>query len=175
MPTYLQKHNYGLSDFQTPFQFSNRTSLPYFVWLAAHPPLQDRFNTYMQANRLGKSFWASWFPVCDRLLADLDTSSDREIAFLVDVGGNTGYDLLRLQESLREQSRELVDIIGVAGRLVLQDLPEVIDSIEGDKLRELDALGVEKQKYNFFTPQPIRGTSPPSERRCPPRSYIYTL
>ena len=59
MPTYLSKHNYGLSDFQTPFQFNNRTSLPSFDRLAAQPPLQDRLNTYMQANRLGKSFWAS--------------------------------------------------------------------------------------------------------------------
>ena len=82
--------------------------------------------------------------MCDRLLADLDTSSDREIVFLVDVGGNTGYDLLRLQESLREQSRELVEIISAAGGLVSQDLPEVIGSIGGDKLRELDALGVQK-------------------------------
>lgn len=96
----------------------------------------------------------------ERLIADFDTPLGKESIFLVDVGGNTGYDLLRLQELWREQSSDRMDVICKEGRLVLQDLPAVIDSIGEEHGRRLDDLGVRRQKYDFFTPQPIRGASP---------------
>lgn len=159
-PTYFQQHDFALSPVQTPFQFSNQTSLSYFDWLLAHTPLHDRFNTSLQAYRLGKSFWASWFPLHEWLIAEIDTPPSKESIFLVDVGGNTGYDLLRLHELLREQTGDKMDVLCKEGGLVLQDLPAVIDSIGEEDGRRLDTLGIRRQRYDFFTPQPIRGESP---------------
>ena len=157
---YLRKHHFALSPIQTPFQYSTQTSLSYFDWLIAHPPLHDRFNTSLQSNRLGNVFWTSWFPVRDRLIVDFNTPYAPESIFLVDVGGNTGYDLLRLHESLSEQGIDGSDVVCKEGRLVLQDVPSVIDSIGEKDGHRLDALGIRREKHDFFTPQTIRGTSP---------------
>ncbi|KAL8999187.1 MAG: hypothetical protein Q9188_005942 [Gyalolechia gomerana] len=156
-PTYLQKNNYTLSAIQTPFQSSNQTSMPYFDWLVAHPPLHDRFNTGMQGNRLGKPFWATWYPVQERLLGGFDASYGSP--FLVDIGGNTGYDLLRLQEGLKNQHQGKCHVLRERRLFVLQDLPRVIDSIPEEIGHLLNNAGVRREKYNFFEPQPIKGRS----------------
>ena len=67
---------------------------------------------------------------------DLTTYS----ALLVDVGGGRGHDILCFRNKFPGR-----------GRLVLEDLPAVIDDI-----KELDA-GIERVKYDFFTPQIVKG------------------
>lgn len=67
---------------------------------------------------------------------------------LVDVGGGKG-DLI---ERFRRQRSDLV------GRMIVQDLPKVI---EGRQAIE----GVELMVHDFFTPQPIKGTFVP--QACP--------
>ena len=113
----------------------------------------------MRANRLDKPFWASWFPVREQLLADFDPASSGggEAVFLVDIGGNTGYDLLRLRKSLSEKDGDTVDAVGREGCLVLQDLSKVIESISEEEVGRLDEAGVRRQKHDFFMPQPIQG------------------
>ena len=70
------------------------------------------------------------------------TSEDKVL--LVDVGGGKG-DLI---ERFRRQRSDL------AGRMIVQDLPKVI---EGRPAIE----GVEFMVHDFFTPQPIKGTFVP--------------
>ncbi|KAL8941349.1 MAG: hypothetical protein Q9216_002288 [Gyalolechia sp. 2 TL-2023] len=154
-PTYLARNNYTLSAIQTPFQYSIQTAIPYFDWLVAHPPLHDRFNIGMQGNRLGKPFWAAWYPVQERLLCNFDLSCSS--LFLVDVGGNTGYDLLRFQEELEKQNLDERHVLREKRSFVLQDLPRVIDSIPEETGQLLDDAGVRREKYDFFEPQSIRG------------------
>ena len=64
-------------------------------------------------------------------------------ALLVDVGGNHGYSMVKFRQQYPE----------VKGRFVLQDLPESIAGIK----KPLDSIEV--MAYDFFTPQPIKGTS----------------
>lgn len=64
--------------------------------------------------------------------------------FLVEIGGNLGYDLERIK---RDCSAEL-------SKLVLQDRPDVVKEAPS-----LDA-SIERMSYDFFTPQPVEGTYP---------------
>lgn len=154
-PTYLARNNYTLSPTETPFQFTNQTTMPYFDWLAAHPSLHSRFNTAMQGNRLGKPFWATWYPVRERLLSTFDVSDS--LLFLVDIAGGTGHDLLRLQEELEKRDPEKHQILREKRALVLQDLPRVIDAVSEETGRLLDDAGVRRESYDFFRPQTIIG------------------
>lgn len=81
-----------------------------------------------------------FFPVQEKLLNGFDQSEDATL--LVDIGGSFGHDI-------GEFRRKFPD---APGRLVLQDLPVVIDQIT--KLDEK----IERTKYDFFTEQPIKGT-----------------
>lgn len=64
---------------------------------------------------------------------------------LVDIGGNLGYDLQGL--------KKLFPDIDWKGKLILQELPWVLDDIT-----DLDEEII-KMEYNFFKPQPVKGKS----------------
>lgn len=65
----------------------------------------------------------------------------KDTVFLVATRENQGYDLSRF----RQEHNHLPD------KLVLQDLPEVVEGVSGH-----DA-GFEVMEYNFLDPQPIKG------------------
>lgn len=67
---------------------------------------------------------------------------DQDSVLLVDVGGSEGRDLISFRQHFKE----------ARGRLVLQDLPQVIESAPS-----LDEWTIEKMSYDFFTPQPVVG------------------
>ncbi|KAL8840323.1 MAG: hypothetical protein Q9170_001407 [Blastenia crenularia] len=153
-PAYLQQNDNALSHEQTPFQYSNQTSLSYIDWLRAHPQMHERFNTAMQGNRLGKPFWATWYPVQERLYGNYDVSCG--LPFFVDVGGNIGHDLLRLRDQLESDGLDTSPLGHGKRMLVLQDLPGVLDSIPEETGRLLDDAGVRRENYDFYHPQPIK-------------------
>jgi hypothetical protein len=67
---------------------------------------------------------------------------------LVDIGAGRGYDLIKFRSRFPD----------VPGRLILQDLPTVIDEIQG--AYDLKAAGVETIAFNFFADiQPVQGTT----------------
>lgn len=68
--------------------------------------------------------------------------TDSDAVLLVDVGGGLGQDIVDFQKSYGH----------LPGRLVLQDLPTVIESVQGLPTK-VEAMG-----HDFFTPQPIHGT-----------------
>lgn len=68
-------------------------------------------------------------------------SNDVETPAVVDVGGGTGHELVKLIEKYPNLS----------GSLIVQDIPVVIDSI-----KELPSR-IEAMKHDFFAPQPVRG------------------
>lgn len=82
---------------------------------------------------------AGFFPVEERLIAGFEETEDA--ALLVDVGGSFGHDLAEFRSKFSD----------APGRLVLQDLPVVIEQIQ--KLDEK----IERTSYDFFTEQPIKG------------------
>ena len=85
--------------------------------------------------------WFSFYPGIEHLLQE---SPDASRPFLVDVGGNTGH-------SLNSFATKYPDL---TGRLVLEDLPQVIEGI-GMQGVKLDPR-IEPVKYDFFTPQPVK-------------------
>ena len=81
------------------------------------------------------------YPLKERLQQD-SQSDDKDLVFLVDVGGGLGHDLKELKAKHP----------GIRGRLVLQDQPEVIAQIV------MASDGIELTTHDFFTPQAVKGT-----------------
>ncbi|TXC00858.1 hypothetical protein FocTR4_00009201 [Fusarium oxysporum f. sp. cubense] len=136
-PDHFKQANYqhpGLTD--GPYQYAHNSSLPFFDWLAANPPFVNLFGSFMSVYRAGNTDWWTFYPVEERLSSGFDTNiSD---VFLVDVGGGCGHDLLSFSNSIKPP-----------GRLILQDLPEVIADVA-------DKSVFETQKHDFFTPQQVQ-------------------
>ena len=88
----------------------------------------------MSGNRSTRSHWIDWFPVESVILSG--ASNRANDILLVDVGGGRGYDLVKF----------LNKYPSAWGRLMLQDLPSVIRSLEG--LNQ----GIQALEYDFFTP-----------------------
>lgn len=83
--------------------------------------------------------WFEIFPVEEALATSLKT--DPKDVLIVDIGGSHGHDLIRLKENHPN----------LAGRFVLQDLPETVNSIPSPFPE------IEPMIHDFFTPQPIIG------------------
>jgi ribosomal protein RSM22 (predicted rRNA methylase) len=73
--------------------------------------------------------------------AQILDDADFEMPLIVDVGAGKGHDLLALYSKFPDS----------AGKLVLQDLPPVIEVLE-----DLNPA-IEKVAYDFFTDQPVKG------------------
>ncbi|KAH6884397.1 S-adenosyl-L-methionine-dependent methyltransferase [Thelonectria olida] len=127
--------------YNAPLQLGYKTKLNFFEHLHNNPPWGEQFHLHMGGYRQGRPSWmdAGFFPVEDRLIKGFEATEDA--AFLVDLGGSFGHDLTEFNTKFPD----------VSGRLILQDLPVVIDQIQ-----TLDEK-IEKMKYDFFTPQPIKG------------------
>jgi hypothetical protein len=90
----------------------------------------------MSSRREGKPNWFDIYPV-ERLI---DGSNHHpEAVLLVDIGGNQGHDLEKLQANYP----------GLPGRLILQDMPKIVSIVEKP--------GIEAMGYSFLDPQPIKG------------------
>lgn len=70
--------------------------------------------------------------------------SEPERAFIVDIGGGRGQSLLLIQQ-------ETSNAWGTGSKMILQDRPVVLDSIEQDLV-----AGIEKMSYDFYTEQPVK-------------------
>lgn len=81
-----------------------------------------------------------FYPVKENLIEGFDKSSP-EAVLLVDIGGSLGHDC---EEFLRK-------FPDAPGRIVLQDLPVVVEQIT-----DLDEK-VERMGYDFYDKQPIKG------------------
>lgn len=104
----------------------------------------------MSGIRSTRRHWIEWFPVETEIgVASTGVEND---TLVVDVGGGKGHDLERFLERFPQTK----------GRLVLQDLPRTIGSIQ-----ELSP-GIYFMAHDFFTPQPVKGeqNSPVTQPSC---------
>lgn len=92
----------------------------------------------MKFKTLGKK-WFETVPIPE-MFADFK-NDDPNAVLMVDVGGNTGHDILDFHKAWPNQ----------AGRLIVEDLPSAIQSVDKEALKPVEALG-----HDFFTPQPIK-------------------
>ena len=108
--------------------------------LRKHPETKKEFDTYMPIRRNGLRIpWFEIYPAGTEL--DVQGYSEpNEPPLLVDVGGNTGY----------ESSNFKAKNPHIKGRAIVQDLAETLSRSEAPE-------GVERQVYDCFTPQPIKG------------------
>ncbi|KAK7908962.1 S-adenosyl-L-methionine-dependent methyltransferase [Apiospora marii] len=151
-PSFLRAHDWlrekgytcPTDNLDTPFQAAHNTTLHLFAYLQANPPHAQQFQDHMQAYLLGRPQWMDegFYPIQERVLDGFATAADIDDAVLfVDVAGGLGH----YTEAL------LSKFPAIPGRLILQDLPPVIESIQ-----ELHPR-IERMGYDFFTEQPVKG------------------
>lgn len=101
-----------------------------------------QFNNHMSVYAQGRMRWMDpgFYPVQERLVDGI-AIGDQD-ALLVDMGGSFGHDLSDFRRKWPN----------VPGRLVLQDLPEVVSSV-----KDLHP-SIEVTAHDFFTEQPVKGT-----------------
>ncbi|KFH42551.1 Demethylsterigmatocystin 6-O-methyltransferase-like protein [Hapsidospora chrysogenum ATCC 11550] len=126
----------------TPVHYAYNTDKDFFTFLQEQGYL-PHFHNHMRGYRQGRLPWMApgFFPVQERLVRGADTGPDSVL--LVDIGGSVGHDL----EEFRRYHPS------TPGRLILQDLPAVIQSVEG-----LDP-SITPMEYDFHKEQPVKGKS----------------
>lgn len=117
-------------------QYAFNTKQTTFERIVSSPSLLNDFNMFMGNTMGARKYWVDWYPVQSQILDGAATDKP----LIVDVGAGKGHDLLSYKNRFPN-----------TGRLVLQDLPEVVET-----LGDLDEA-VEKVTYDFFTEQPITG------------------
>lgn len=95
----------------------------------------------MAKYRDGTRKWTDIFPAKQRLCESLEKSDDAVL--LVDIGGGSGHVLL---DFVQDPAHRI-------GRRVVQDLPAALGDVGALKEHNIEAM-----VYDFFTPQPIKGT-----------------
>jgi hypothetical protein len=121
-------------------QYAKQTKLHFFEYLHSIPPLLRDFHLFMGNTMGAREYWHEWYEVEGSLLTGFDSSHSSTL--LVDVGGGKGHDLQAFYTAFGEPSWK------ESHKLVLQDLPHVID-----------AIPVVKMAHDFFTDQPVKGQS----------------
>ncbi|KAI0816531.1 S-adenosyl-L-methionine-dependent methyltransferase [Xylaria sp. FL0064] len=140
LPFYLEKTRFKhVSGAPGPFQDAHRTSDNMFPWLISDPAMMSNFNAFMAGQRADRKQWFDFFDVDNFLLKD--TKNDPDAVLLIDIGGGEGYDIAEFHRRFPN----------APGRLILQDLPLVINSIQDLTPK------VERQQHGFVQPQPIKG------------------
>jgi hypothetical protein len=138
MPEYLAKNGYKLSldPADGVFQYTKDWTGDMFNYYQAHPREGQSFNHVMGGVMANQASWLGTFPH-DRILE----TSREDTLLIVDTAGNIGHDMERFRHAHPE----------TASRLYLQDRPEIV------KLSKCQEP-VSKLGYDFFTPQPIKGS-----------------
>ncbi|KAL5041353.1 hypothetical protein BDW71DRAFT_212212 [Aspergillus fruticulosus] len=151
LPSYFAQHAYTMPANYDASPMCWATGQSQFEWLAERPAQQARFNGLMRSRREGQARWFNVYPV-EKLLRSFKGASSGEgdededaNAFMVDIGGNEGHDLLWFRERYAS----------FKGRLILQDLPAVV----AGKDVQLEGMGIDVMGYNFFEEQPVKGAA----------------
>ncbi|BCS20287.1 uncharacterized protein APUU_20719A [Aspergillus puulaauensis] len=143
LPAFLEKTNHRnpTNATDTAFQLGYKTDMGFFSHLQQEPITARRFNNHMGVYAQGRARWTDpgFYPVQEQLVEG--TTLGEEDVLLVDVGGSFGHDLLDFRRKWPS----------VPGRLVLQDLPEVVSSVK-DLHPSIDVTA-----HDFFTEQPVKG------------------
>lgn len=140
VPEFLRRQEHRNPEGATtgPLQFAEKIDESIWTWLPQNPEKLDSCNTFMEGDCGARPSWLEWFPVEERLLCD--THPDAE-TLMVDVAGGRGHDLAAFATRYPD----------VPGRLILEDLPHVLEE------STIDAERIEKQPFDLFKPQPIHG------------------
>ncbi len=149
LPEYFKTHQpEELFDLKkSPFCFSiGKEGKTYYEAIDENAEQRHIWNQCLQI--IDKSMPISGMFPWETLKEQVEQEPERP--FFVDVAGGRGQALLKLQE----------DIPGTfGGKLILQDLPIVIDTLKPEDVPNIEAMA-----YDIFTPQPVKSKSSPSPR-----------
>jgi hypothetical protein len=137
MPKYFAKKGYQSALSVDDGLYNYVQGVPFLHHLNEDPEAAKQFNMFMTAVRTGEKPWTDLLPLSEMLHA-----TSNEDILLVDIGGGKGHDLAAFYST--QQTLKL------KGRLVLEDLPRVIEQIPPE-WRNL----FETRPHNFFSPQPV--------------------
>lgn len=142
LPAQLKKDGYvnPANGKECAFQRGFRTDLHFFEFMKENPDAASQFNNHMSCYHQGRP---SWMDVGFYDVPSMFPNVTQDDVLLVDVGGSMGHDL-------SEFKRKWSD---APGRLVLQDLPDVIAQAKTMNLH----TSIEIMEHDFFTEQPIKG------------------
>lgn len=141
LPRYLEKTGFKHVDGSPgPFQDCNGSEDGMFENLIKRPDMMTNFNAFMSGSIAMRP---NWFNVFDAKSIVLEGAKkdDPEAVLFIDVAGGEGHDVAAFQKAFPD----------APGKLVLQDLPPVIDNI-----KSLDD-NIVRQKLDFFQEQPVKG------------------
>lgn len=121
---------------------AHKTKQHWFEHIQTHPENGPAFNNHMAGYLLGRPPWMEddFYPAKERLIKGFDAENKDAVMF-VDIAGGFGH----YTEQFRSKFPD------VPGRLIVQDLPVVIDQVQGLHPR------IEKMGYDFLTEQPVKG------------------
>lgn len=142
IPEFLKQTNYKNPEGAVGGPFNYAENFPNIIWewLGQDAERLNDCNTFMEGDRGSRPSWLEWFPVKERIIDWFDTTQSDIL--LVDVAGGRGHDT----ESFRHKFPDAL------GRLVLEDLPQVIGDIHN-----LDK-SIERISFDLFGKQPLEGT-----------------
>jgi hypothetical protein len=146
-PKFLRETNYKAPSEPTDglVQYANQTKYNIFDYLQSMPTLFQDFNLFMGNTMGAREYWHDWYDVQGRLLAGFESSEDSVL--LVDIGGGKGHDLVAFDCAFGKDGKSY------EGRLILQDLPQVLDNVADDQL----SPKIKKISHNFFEDQLVKG------------------
>ncbi|KAI9698905.1 MAG: hypothetical protein M1820_007326 [Bogoriella megaspora] len=112
------------------------------IWeyFPSHLEQAKHFNDLMSMRRVGFASWHDSYPFAERLIPGARSGS--EDVLIVDVGGNKGHEVASFHDKHPD----------APGRLIVQDLPPVVDSYKHNSPQYIEWMS-----HDFFTPQPIKG------------------
>jgi hypothetical protein len=144
LPDYFKTHTaqdlYDLK--KSPFCFSiGKEGKTYYEAIDEEPEHRKIWNACLQV--IEKNMPISGMFPWESIKEQVEKEPERP--FFVDVAGGRGQALLKLQE-------EIPGAFG--GKLILQDLPIVIDTLTPEELPNIEAMA-----YDIFTPQPVKSES----------------
>lgn len=137
LPEYFKQKGWKTPDDidDSPLNFALGTKDGYFKYMSSNPYYQNAFDTVMASPyRRDEKDWLDFFPVEKKLQVEAPTD-----VVLVDIGGGRGKDLLAFHKKFPS----------LQGRLVLQDLPHVLETADLPN-------GIEVKPHSFFDEQPVK-------------------
>ncbi|KAL2068852.1 hypothetical protein VTL71DRAFT_15190 [Oculimacula yallundae] len=144
-PEFLKENKYAnpTDKDNSGWMYGRQTKQHYFEYI--NSPGQEKKLEVFRKHMAFKTVGLKWFEVPQIMDSVFGTSRcGKDDALLVDVGGSGGHDLIDFRKAHSS----------LPGRLILQDLPATIDSLNTNALKEHN---VEAMGHDFFTPQPVRG------------------
>ena len=131
--------------FDTTIQYAKDGKGKHAIQLYQEHGYADGLTAVMEVWHSGRPHWSNpdFYPVKERLISGF-AESEGAPAFMVDIGGGSGHDLVKFAERHPPST--------FSGQLVLQDIPEVIEPLVGKLPHDIRAVA-----HDFLQPQPVQG------------------